>query len=159
MILMLTHLVSHRHQHQSVTMFRVCYPGWVYYSRLMLTRLVSHRHKHHVGSLILGEFIGILLLVKFIWFLPGLNTSPSKATTEYELHVTGDVSLMMRQYLQLTNDMRFLKEDGGYKAIADIANFWVSKSVYSQKKRKFEILGNIENGNNAPLVVLSCMQG
>ena len=77
-----------------------------------------------------------------IWH-SGLNTSPSKSTTDYELHVTGDVSWMMRQYLQLTNDTRFLQHDGGYAVIADMADFWVSRSVFSQTKGMFEIKGKI----------------
>ena len=66
--------------------------------------------------------------------------------------MTGDVSFMMLQYLQLTDDMEFLLQDSGYKAIADIADFWVSRSVYNQTKGMFEI-----KGNNSPVVFL-CVQ-
>ncbi|KAK7104585.1 protein-glucosylgalactosylhydroxylysine glucosidase-like [Littorina saxatilis] len=71
----------------------------------------------------------------------GLNTSPSVGTTTYELHVTSDTSWMMRQYLQLTNDTQFLARDGGYQVIADIADFWVSRSTFNSTKNMFEILG------------------
>ncbi|KAK7507084.1 hypothetical protein BaRGS_00001935 [Batillaria attramentaria] len=61
----------------------------------------------------------------------GLEVSPSRDTAVYEQHVTGDVAWMMRQYLQLTKDVHFLRDDGGYQVLADIANFWVSRVVWN----------------------------
>ncbi|KAL8559375.1 hypothetical protein ACOMHN_045095 [Nucella lapillus] len=70
----------------------------------------------------------------------GLPTSPSYDTQTYEIHVTGDVAWMMRQYLQLTNDTAFLTRANGYKALASIADFWISRSVFNQTRKTYEIL-------------------
>ncbi|XP_076464028.1 protein-glucosylgalactosylhydroxylysine glucosidase-like [Babylonia areolata] len=70
----------------------------------------------------------------------GLPTSPSKSCQAYEIHVTGDAGWMMRQYLQLTKDTDFLTKDGGYRALAFLADFWVSRSSYNQQRKRYEIL-------------------
>jgi trehalose/maltose hydrolase-like predicted phosphorylase len=71
----------------------------------------------------------------------GLPVSPWGGAEEMELHVTADVSLMMRQYIQLTNDTGFLTRDGGYQAIADIADFWVSRSQFDSSRQQYVING------------------
>ncbi|KAK7506974.1 hypothetical protein BaRGS_00001825 [Batillaria attramentaria] len=69
----------------------------------------------------------------------GLNVSPSVATTVYENHITGDTAWMMRQYLQQTNDTKFLTTDGGYQALSDIAKYWLSRVTFSKTTSLYEI--------------------
>lgn len=86
-----------------------------------------------------------MTLVNVTLFCPrcvsGTDVDPSKVTADYEIHGNADVSWMMRQYLQLTNDMQFLTLGRGYEAMAAIADYWVSRAVYNQTRGVFEIKG------------------
>ena len=75
-----------------------------------------------------------------MWIIGG-ETSPSLHTTQYEVHVTGDISLMVQRYLQLSNDIEFLTHGGGYQLVKDNADFWVSRSTHNITTGAYEILG------------------
>ncbi|XP_046585029.1 protein-glucosylgalactosylhydroxylysine glucosidase-like [Haliotis rubra] len=71
----------------------------------------------------------------------GLETSPSVACGDLEQHITGDVSLAFRQYLQLTNDTDFLTQGRGLDAITNMAEFWASRVVKNTTTKLWEIRG------------------
>lgn len=71
----------------------------------------------------------------------GFDVTRSPECRVFEVHLTSDTSWMMRRYLQLTNDTDFLVKDDGYKAIADIANFWLSRAVLNPETSQYEIRG------------------
>ncbi|XP_071079962.1 protein-glucosylgalactosylhydroxylysine glucosidase-like [Haliotis cracherodii] len=71
----------------------------------------------------------------------GMETSPSEACGDLEQHITGDVSLAFRQYLQLTNDTDFLTLGRGLDAITNMAEFWASRVVKNTTTNLWEIHG------------------
>ncbi|XP_013410390.1 protein-glucosylgalactosylhydroxylysine glucosidase-like, partial [Lingula anatina] len=68
----------------------------------------------------------------------GAETSPSNDTATYEIHINGDISLAVRQYLYSTWDVDFLKNEKGFDMVLGIADFWESRSVVG-KGGKLEI--------------------
>ncbi|XP_041353527.1 protein-glucosylgalactosylhydroxylysine glucosidase-like [Gigantopelta aegis] len=73
----------------------------------------------------------------------GLEVSPSEACGDREVHITGDVCLAFRQFIQQTNDTHFLTSEQGADAIFNMAAFWISRMLYNHGTGKFEIHGVI----------------
>ncbi len=66
----------------------------------------------------------------------GLEEAPEWSS---EIHEGGDVALAQWRYFQATRDLRWLREHG-YPVIRAVADFWVSRVHYNDKKDRYEIL-------------------
>ena len=73
--------------------------------------------------------------------LSGVETSPSDTCANQEIHINGDISYAMQQYLLATGDMEIINISS-YKAVVfGIADFWISRMQYNSTKRLFDIDG------------------
>ncbi|ESP00135.1 hypothetical protein LOTGIDRAFT_226064 [Lottia gigantea] len=68
----------------------------------------------------------------------GLPTSNCPNCSRYEIHISADVSLALRQYLFLTNDSDFL-EHGGTDTLMDLATFWAARVTLNPDTKLYEI--------------------
>ncbi|XP_074653505.1 protein-glucosylgalactosylhydroxylysine glucosidase-like [Tubulanus polymorphus] len=71
--------------------------------------------------------------------LTGVEVTPDAKYGKDEIHITGDISLAIRQYIFFTRDVQFLT-NGGKSLVADIATFWMKRSVYKPATKLREIL-------------------
>ena len=69
--------------------------------------------------------------------------SPDKETADREIHITGDISFAIMQYLRATGDKSILN-DGFMDILADIANFWVSRLRFNQTLDMYTILSKCQ---------------
>lgn len=78
--------------------------------------------------------------VRYPWeqAVTGIETCPWDPASEYQVHVTADVSYSIRQYLYATADESILSGQVG-NLVTDVARFWQSRSV--QTNRGYEIIG------------------
>ncbi|CAF2078358.1 unnamed protein product [Rotaria magnacalcarata] len=58
----------------------------------------------------------------------------------YQQHITGDISFAARQYIAATGDRKWLMSEYGGDLVYETARFWASRVVYSNEKKKYEIL-------------------
>ncbi|XP_067682724.1 protein-glucosylgalactosylhydroxylysine glucosidase-like [Haliotis asinina] len=70
----------------------------------------------------------------------GEEVCPWNEAAEYQVHVTADVSLALRQYLYATDDVTILADAHGLELAMDVARFWASRVVRSDNGQ-YEILG------------------
>lgn len=72
-----------------------------------------------------------------------LNIHTGKANKVWsglkEHHVTADIGYAIEQYCDMTGDQEFLKKFG-YEMLFEIAEFWVSRAVWSEEKQALVIL-------------------
>ena len=76
------------------------------------------------------------IISRYFVFCPGSETCPWPPATEYQIHVTADVSYAIRQYLYSTNNVEFLREHGATDMAFEIARFWRSRSVDGERDSK-----------------------
>ncbi|PIK33903.1 putative acid trehalase-like protein 1 [Apostichopus japonicus] len=79
--------------------------------------------------------------IKFPWEMAysGFEVCPVPPYSSNELHINGDIAFATQQYIQLTNDLDFLKHQGGLQLIEGLAKFWASKAVYDSKSDTYSI--------------------
>ncbi|KAH9490328.1 hypothetical protein Btru_034976 [Bulinus truncatus] len=70
----------------------------------------------------------------------GLETCPAWPYGRYEIHVIGDVAMMLRQYWQLTRDAELMADMAGADVVWDTARYWASRSWYSGADDTYRIL-------------------
>ncbi|CAG5116719.1 unnamed protein product, partial [Candidula unifasciata] len=73
--------------------------------------------------------------------LTGLETCPAEPYPELEIHINGDVPLMVRQYWQLTHDQDFMFKNSGADIVWETARFWSSRATFSETDGTYRILG------------------
>ena len=66
-------------------------------------------------------------------YLTGSETCPWDLASEYQVHVTSDVSYSIRQYLYSTNDIDFLYDRGARTMALEIARFWESRCMTTER--------------------------
>ncbi|ELU12915.1 hypothetical protein CAPTEDRAFT_112806, partial [Capitella teleta] len=71
----------------------------------------------------------------------GWETCPWDLAAMYQLHVNGDISYSVRQYLYATHDMDFARSDLIKELVMDIARFWKSRVDCSDEDKGCEIHG------------------
>ncbi|KAH3854241.1 protein-glucosylgalactosylhydroxylysine glucosidase-like [Dreissena polymorpha] len=69
----------------------------------------------------------------------GLDVTPWQPAQDWEIHVTGDVSLAFHQYLMMTGDVDMLRKSRLQEAIFAIADFWRSRATLNATSRLYEI--------------------
>ena len=73
------------------------------------------------------------------YIFSGLNVSPAPQTTEYEIHITGDVAFGFQQYLMMSGETDLLKLGRLKEAIGAMADFWLSRVTYNDAKDRYEL--------------------
>ena len=71
----------------------------------------------------------------------GLEVCNAEEYGQYEIHVTGDVSLGFQQYLYMSSDIQPLLHERLKEAVLAIADFWKHRAAYSQSTDSFGYLG------------------
>ncbi|CAG5116720.1 unnamed protein product [Candidula unifasciata] len=72
----------------------------------------------------------------------GLETCPLAECSLY-VHINGDVSFMIRQYWQLTNDKELMINGSGAEAVWETAKYWCSRATYESITDAYRITGVI----------------
>jgi len=73
--------------------------------------------------------------------LSGVETSPSDTCADQEIHINGDISYAMQQYLHATGDTEIINVSS-YKAVVfGIADFWISRMQFNSTKQLYDING------------------
>jgi trehalose/maltose hydrolase-like predicted phosphorylase len=62
--------------------------------------------------------------------------------SQYEIHVTADISYGLRQYLYATDDETILTDGNGLEMAIEIARFWRGRVSYKDRNT-VEILGSV----------------
>ncbi|XP_067942418.1 protein-glucosylgalactosylhydroxylysine glucosidase-like [Watersipora subatra] len=77
--------------------------------------------------------------VQFSWgqAVTGLPVSPSDDCEKYELHVSADVALALRQYFYLTGE----STDSLTDLSQQLAEYWISRLSWLEDKQKYGVLG------------------
>ncbi|CAH1792539.1 unnamed protein product [Owenia fusiformis] len=70
----------------------------------------------------------------------GVEVSPSKNCSKYEVHINADIALAIKHYLYLTRDQEYVVGEGGDVIIA-LAEFWVSRLFHNMTEKRNEIRG------------------
>ena len=70
---------------------------------------------------------------------PGLETCPLALYSDNEVHISADVSLMMKQYWQLTRDLDFMVNRSGAEVVRQTAKFWASRATYNTDSDTYSI--------------------
>ncbi|KAK0042299.1 acid trehalase-like protein 1 isoform X1 [Biomphalaria pfeifferi] len=71
----------------------------------------------------------------------GLETCPAEPYGRLEIHVIGDVAMMMRQYWQLTRDVELMVDLSGADVVWETAKYWAARSTYNETDDTFSING------------------
>jgi len=71
----------------------------------------------------------------------GVETSPSELCASEEIHINGDISYAMQQYLLATGDAEITNVSSYKGVVFGIADFWISRMQYNQTKQLFDING------------------
>jgi trehalose/maltose hydrolase-like predicted phosphorylase len=58
----------------------------------------------------------------------------------FEIHITGDIAFAARQYIAATGNQEWLLNELGGELIYETARFWVSRAVYNNETKQYEIL-------------------
>lgn len=73
--------------------------------------------------------------------LSGVETSPSEICATQEIHINGDISYAMQQYLLATGDTEVINISSYKDIVFGIAEFWISRLQYNETKQLFDING------------------
>ncbi|XP_041461759.1 protein-glucosylgalactosylhydroxylysine glucosidase-like [Lytechinus variegatus] len=76
----------------------------------------------------------------FFFHFAGFDVCPAPKPAEYEIHLNGDISFAVQQYLYATNDTNFLTNDKGYELVQELANYWAGRVTYDDYKEAYTIL-------------------
>ncbi|XP_069660528.1 protein-glucosylgalactosylhydroxylysine glucosidase isoform X2 [Haliaeetus albicilla] len=80
---------------------------------------------------------------KFPWesAATGREVCPEEIYGAQEIHVTGDVLMAFEQYYCTTQDQKLFREDGGWKLVDAVAQYWCSRMVWSEEEQCYHIKG------------------
>ncbi|NXV80791.1 PGGHG glucosidase, partial [Atlantisia rogersi] len=80
---------------------------------------------------------------KFPWesAATGREVCPEEIYGAQEIHVTGDVLMAFEQYYCTTQDQKLFREDGGWKLVDAVAQYWCSRMVWSKEEQCYHIRG------------------
>ncbi|XP_054684386.1 protein-glucosylgalactosylhydroxylysine glucosidase isoform X3 [Grus americana] len=80
---------------------------------------------------------------KFPWesAATGREVCPEEIYGDQEIHVTGDVLMAFEQYYCTTQDQKLFREDGGWKLVGAVAQYWCSRMVWSEEEQCYHIKG------------------
>ncbi|NXT81415.1 PGGHG glucosidase, partial [Zapornia atra] len=80
---------------------------------------------------------------KFPWesAATGREVCPEEIYGAQEIHVTGDVLMAFEQYYCTTQDQELFREDGGWKLVDAVAQYWCSRMVWSEEEQCYHIKG------------------
>jgi len=76
-----------------------------------------------------------------MWWLSGVETSPSMTCATEEIHINGDISYAMQQYWLATGDEEMLHTSSYQAVVFGIADFWISRLQYNKTRQLFDING------------------
>ena len=71
----------------------------------------------------------------------GVETSPSETCATQEIHINGDISFAMQQYLLATGDTEIINTSLFRATVFGIADFWISRLQYNDTRHLFDING------------------
>ena len=75
------------------------------------------------------------------WFVAGVETTESEICATQEIHINGDISYAMQQYLLATGDTDILNVSSYRTVVFGIADFWISRLQYNETRHLFDIDG------------------
>jgi len=81
-------------------------------------------------------------------------------TRDLQIHVTGDISLAVRQYISATRDKQWLEVTqpkyltNGCGLVREIALFWVSRAVFNASTGFYDINGTVDSITSAMIASL-----
>jgi len=78
---------------------------------------------------------------EYVYDLSGVETSPSETCATQEVHINGDISFAMQQYLLATGNTEILNTSLFKKTVFGIADFWISRLQYNKTRQLFDING------------------
>ncbi|NXF89623.1 PGGHG glucosidase, partial [Eubucco bourcierii] len=80
---------------------------------------------------------------KFPWesAATGREVCPEEIYGAQEIHITGDVLMAFEQYYYTTQDQKLFREDGGWKLVGAVAQYWCSRMVWSEQEQCYHIKG------------------
>ncbi|NWX13335.1 PGGHG glucosidase, partial [Aegotheles bennettii] len=80
---------------------------------------------------------------KFPWesAVTGREVCPEEIYGAQEIHITGDVLMAFEQYYCTTQDQKLFREDGGWKLVDAVAQYWCSRMVWSEEEQCYHIKG------------------
>ncbi|KAM9557397.1 protein-glucosylgalactosylhydroxylysine glucosidase isoform 4-T4 [Guaruba guarouba] len=78
---------------------------------------------------------------KFPWesAATGREVCPEEIYGAQEIHVNGDVLVAFEQYYHTTQDQRLFREDGGWRLVCAVAQYWCSRMVWSEEEQCYHI--------------------
>ncbi|NXK71642.1 PGGHG glucosidase, partial [Amazona guildingii] len=78
---------------------------------------------------------------KFPWesAATGREVCPEEIYGAQEIHVSGDVLLAFEQYYHTTQDQKLFREDGGWRLVCAVAQYWCSRMVWSEEEQCYHI--------------------
>ncbi|XP_052827965.1 protein-glucosylgalactosylhydroxylysine glucosidase [Octopus bimaculoides] len=71
----------------------------------------------------------------------GMETTNAHWVALYEQHVTGDIAFAAQQYLYMSDDLDFFKNERGAEMLQNIAEFWIHRAALDKKLMKYIITG------------------
>lgn len=71
----------------------------------------------------------------------GLETCPGEVYADLEIHISGDVAMMMRQYWELTGDSGFFLNEGGYDVLQGVCTYFASRVTHKESDDTYHIKG------------------
>ncbi|NWS72479.1 PGGHG glucosidase, partial [Crotophaga sulcirostris] len=80
---------------------------------------------------------------KFPWesAATGREVCPEEIYGAQEIHITGDVLMAFEQYYCTTQDQKLFREDGGWRLVGAVAQYWCSRMVWSEEEQCYHIKG------------------
>lgn len=73
--------------------------------------------------------------------LTGADVCPAKPCSLREIHINGDISFAVQQYLHVLRDVDFLKNRRGYEMISELARYWESRVEFNNTSGYYDITG------------------
>nr|KAI8741141.1 acid trehalase-like protein 1 [Biomphalaria glabrata] len=70
----------------------------------------------------------------------GLETCPAIPVGVMEIHINGDVAMMVRQYWQLTQDTELMVNGSGADIVWDTARYWATRVAHNTTDDSYRIL-------------------
>ncbi|XP_038059781.1 protein-glucosylgalactosylhydroxylysine glucosidase-like isoform X2 [Patiria miniata] len=71
----------------------------------------------------------------------GAEVCPAEIYSLQEIHINGDISFAVQQYLHVLRDVDFLKNRRGYEMISELAKYWESRVEFNNASGYYEIKG------------------
>jgi len=71
----------------------------------------------------------------------GVETSPSETCATQEIHINGDISYAMLQYLLATGDVEVVNISSYTAIVFGLADFWISRLQYNETRQLYYING------------------